>query len=91
MEAALPFPAMCSTIIRIMLKRVVSIFSRLHTILHVILVLGANTQNAVCMGALQSSGDGGSAFFGQAFMMAQFLVLNVGDTTISFAEIAQDL
>ena len=43
------------------------------------------------MGALQSSGDGGSALFGQAFMMAQFLVLNVGDRTISFAEIAQNL
>lgn len=45
----------------------------------------------VCMGALQSSGDGGSALFGQAFMMAQFLVLNVGNRSISFAEIAPDL
>ena len=43
------------------------------------------------MGALQSSGIDGSAVFGQAFMMAQFMVLNVGDRTIGFAEIAQDL
>ncbi len=43
------------------------------------------------MGALQSAGIGGSALFGQAFMMAQFLILNVGDRTIGFAEIAQDL
>ena len=47
--------------------------------------------NVACKGALQSSGVGGSALFGQAFMMAQFLILNVGDRTIGFAEIAPDL
>ena len=52
--------------------------------------IGANT-NVACKGALQSSGIGGSALFGQAFMMAQFLILNVGDRTIGFAEIAPDL
>ena len=43
------------------------------------------------MGALQSSGDGGSAVFGQVFMMAQFMVFDVGSRAIGFAEIAQDL
>lgn len=43
------------------------------------------------MGALQSAGDRGSALFGQVFMMAQFMVFNVGNRTISFAEIAQEL
>ena len=43
------------------------------------------------MGALQSAGDGGSALFGQAFMMAQFMVFDVGSRTVSFAEIAEDL
>ena len=67
------------------------VFSLLHIILHISFFVGANTQTPVCMGALQSSGDGGSALFGQAFMMAQFLILNVGDRTISFADIAKDL
>ena len=52
--------------------------------------VGANIPLA-CKGALQSSGIGGSALFGQAFMMAQFLILNVGDRTIGFAEIAPGL
>ena len=43
------------------------------------------------MGALQSAGDGGAAVFGQAFLMAQFTVFNVGSRSISFAEIAPDV
>lgn len=45
----------------------------------------------VCMGTLQSAGDGGGAVLGQAFMMAQFVVFNVGSRSISFANIAQNL
>ena len=45
----------------------------------------------VCTGALQSAGDGGNAVFGQAFMMAQFMVFNVGGRSIGFAPIAENL
>ena len=45
---------------------------------------------AVCMGALQNSGDAGGAFLGQAFMMAQFMVFNGGSRSISFADIARN-
>lgn len=48
------------------------------------------TDNAVCVGTLQNAGTGSGALFGQAFMMAQFMVFNFGDKTVSFAEIAPD-
>ena len=40
----------------------------------------------VCSGALQNVGDDGAAVFGQVFMMAQFMVFDVGSRTIGFAE-----
>ena len=90
MEATLLSLAMCLIITLMTLKRIVSFFSLLHYNCACYLAVGANTTVA-CKGALQSSGVGGGALFGQAFLMAQFLILNVGDRTIGFAEIAPDL
>ena len=45
----------------------------------------------VCTGALQPTAPGGSAVFGQVFLMAQFAVFNVRDRSISFADIVPGL